>query len=100
LTLSNPAYILNNYKIIFRKGIISKLLKNLLFGIQLIFSFMLVAAVVLHPAKGMGLGGIGSPAQIFGSQKGAESGLNKITAVIVIVWAVVSVLLSTTLIIE
>lgn len=90
----------NNYNLFFRKGIITKLLKNLLFGLQFILSFMLVTSVILHPAKGMGLGGIGAPAQIFGSQKGAETGLNKITAVIAILWALISILLSTPFIME
>lgn len=57
-----------------------------------------MTAIILHPAKGMGLGGIGSPAQVFGSQKGAEAGLNKITAFIAILWALVAILLSTSLV--
>lgn len=65
---------------------------------QLFLSIALITAVILHPAKGMGMGGIGSPAQVFGSQKGAESGLNRITAVIAILWALVAILLSTSLV--
>ena len=74
------------------------MLKGLLLGIQLVLSFMLVTAVILHPAKAMGMGSIGAQAQMFGSQKGAESGLNKITAIIAVVWALISVILSANLV--
>jgi len=37
--------------------------------------------VLIHSPKGEGIGGIGSAAQIFSSQKGAEAALNKITAI-------------------
>lgn len=68
-------------------------MRTFLLFVQVITSIMLITAVILHPAKGMGLGGIGSPAQLFGSQKGAEEGLNKITAIIVSVWALTAILL-------
>jgi protein translocase SecG subunit len=42
----------------------------------------------------MGMGGIGSPSEIFGSQKGAEEGLNRITTIIAIIWALSALLLS------
>lgn len=62
--------------------------------VQIILSFALVMSILLHPAKGEGLAGIGGPAKVFGSQKGAESGLNKITTGIGILWALISVLLA------
>ena len=62
--------------------------------VQTILAVMLVTAIILHPAKSLGMGGFGSPAQVFGSQKGAEAGLNKITAAIAIIWIVVSLLMS------
>ena len=42
----------------------------------------------------MGMGGMGSPSEIFGSQKGAEDGLNKITAAIAVIWALSALLMS------
>lgn len=61
---------------------------------QVILSFALVVSILLHPAKGEGLAGIGGPAKVFGSQKGAETGLNRITTGIGILWALSSVLLA------
>lgn len=66
--------------------------------IQFVLSLALIAAVLIHPAKGMGLGSMGGTAQLFGSQKGAETGLNRITGGLAIVWAVVAILLSSPLI--
>jgi protein translocase SecG subunit len=63
--------------------------------LQLVLSLALIAAILIHPAKGMGMGG---SAQIFGSQKGAETGLNKITGGLAVCWAVVAILLSSPLI--
>ncbi len=62
---------------------------------QFIASISLILSVLLHPAKTMGMGGLGSPSEIFGSQKGAEEGLNRITIIIAAIWGIVSVLLST-----
>lgn len=62
---------------------------------QVTFSAFLIVAVILHSAKGQGLGamgGGGSP--VFGSQKGVESGLNKLTAGLVVSWAFVSLWLA------
>lgn len=65
---------------------------------QLFLSLALIVAVVLHPAKGAGLGSMGGSAQVFGSQKGAEAGINRITTTIAVLWAVVALLLSSPLI--
>ena len=48
--------------------------------LQLILSLLLVLAVMLHSAKGEGIGAIGGQAKIFGSQKGVEAGLNRFAA--------------------
>jgi len=53
--------------------------KGFLLFIQLISAICLIAAILLHSAKGEGLGGIGGQAKIFGTQKGLEEGLDKIT---------------------
>jgi len=62
--------------------------------IHVLTSFALVTAIVLHPAKGTGLGSIGGAAQLFGSQKGAEKGLNQVTSAIGIIWAITAILLA------
>lgn len=68
---------------------------GLLVGVQILTSILIVIAVILHPAKGEGFGGLGgAPSQLFGSQRGAESGLNQITVGLAIVWALCSVTLS------
>jgi preprotein translocase subunit SecG len=43
-------------------------------------ALFLIIFVLLHSPKGDGIGGIGSSAQIFSSQKGAEAALTKTTA--------------------
>jgi preprotein translocase subunit SecG len=48
--------------------------------LQVLSAFVLIVLVLIHSPKGEGIGGIGSAAQIFSSQKGAEAALNKITA--------------------
>lgn len=70
-------------------------MSTFLYILTFLSSIALVLSVLLHPAKTMGMGSIGSPSEIFGSQKGAEDGLNRITIVVAIIWAVSAVLLST-----
>lgn len=50
-----------------------------LLTIEFIAATLLTITVLLHTAKGEGLGSIGGTARIFGSQKSLESGLDKIT---------------------
>lgn len=73
------------------------MLNTILFSVQFLTSMILILSVLLHPAKTMGMGGLGSPSEIFGSQKGAEEGLNKLTAIIAIIWALTAVVLSSPL---
>jgi preprotein translocase subunit SecG len=61
---------------------------------ELFCSLALVLSILLHPAKADGMAGIGGPAKLFGSQKGAETGLNRLTAGIAIVWATLAAVLS------
>jgi len=49
--------------------------------------------ILLHSAKGEGLGGIGGTAKLFGTQKGLEEGLDRITTVVAVVFISVSFLL-------
>jgi preprotein translocase subunit SecG len=73
-------------------------LQTFLYIIQFVSSIALILSVLLHPAKTMGMGGMGSPSEIFGSQKGAEEGLNRITVIIALIWGISAVLLATDLI--
>jgi len=50
--------------------------------IQILSALLLIALILLHSPKGDGIAGIGGAAQIFASQKSAEKGLNKLTAII------------------
>ena len=54
-------------------------MKGFLLIIQIISASLLIVAILLHSAKGEGLGGIGGQAKLFGTQKGLEEGLDKIT---------------------
>lgn len=69
-------------------------MQSFLLWSQLVLSLALIAAVLIHPAKGAGLGAMGGSAEVFGSQKGAETGLNRITGGIAFLWALTAILLS------
>jgi preprotein translocase subunit SecG len=51
--------------------------------LQAFVGVVLIALVMIHSPKGDGIGGIGGAAQLFTSQRGAEAGLNKLTAWII-----------------
>lgn len=61
-------------------------MKTLLLTIELISAVMVIIFVLLHSAKGEGLGGIGGQARIYKGQKGLEDGLNKITTIAAIIF--------------
>ena len=67
-------------------------------GMLLLFQFIsavaLVIAVMLHAAKGEGLGGIGGAARVFGSPKGMEKGLDQITWGCAIAFMAISIALA------
>ena len=71
-----------------------KLLTILLTFLQFTLSIALVDGVLLHSAKGEGLAGIGGQAHVFGSQKGVEAGLNRVTATVAVLWFVVAISLA------
>ena len=50
--------------------------------IQVISSLLLIVLILMHSPKGDGIAGIGNAAQMFSSQKSAEKGLNKLTAIV------------------
>ena len=49
--------------------------------LQIISAIFSIILVLLHSPKGDGIAGIGGASQLFTSQKSAEKGLNKVTAV-------------------
>jgi len=65
--------------------------------LEIISAIGIIITVLLHSAKGEGLGALGGSAHLFGSQKGLEKGLDILTisfAVIFIVSAIVMVAIS------
>ena len=67
---------------------------GLLLAIQIVSAIALVIAVLLHAAKGEGLGGIGGAARLFTTPKGLESGLDRATWACAIIFLVSSLLLA------
>lgn len=61
--------------------------------LQLLSALFLTLLVLLHSPKGEGLASIGGAANAFSSQKGLESGLNKLTTIIAITFMITSILL-------
>lgn len=61
---------------------------TLVWTIQVISSVLLIVLILMHSPKGDGIAGIGSAAQMFSSQKSAEKGLNKLTAIIAAVFLI------------
>lgn len=56
--------------------------------IQVISAILLTILVLMHSPKGDGLAAIGGMANLFSSQKSAESGLNKLTMYIAIIFII------------
>ena len=56
--------------------------------VQIISSLLLILLVMIHSPKGDGIAGIGGASHVFSSQKNAESGSNKLTMWVAIVFFV------------
>lgn len=56
-------------------------MKSLLLFVQILSALVMILLVLLHSAKGEGLGSIGNTARLFSTQKGLEAGLNKVTSI-------------------
>ncbi len=54
--------------------------------IQVLSALLLICLILLHSPKGDGIAGFGGASQMFASQKGAEKRLNKITAIVALVF--------------
>lgn len=61
--------------------------------IQIVSAVLLIALILLHSPKGDGIAGIGGASHLFSSQKSAETGLNKLTSYISIVFVICTFLL-------
>ena len=61
---------------------------TLVWIIQVISALLLIVLILMHSPKGDGIAGIGNAAQMFSSQKSAEKGLNKLTAIVAAVFIV------------
>ncbi len=68
-------------------------MRGLALFLQFSSAVALIVTVLLHSAKGEGLGGIGVQARVFATQKGLEEGLNKITTILAAVFLITSALL-------
>jgi len=69
-------------------------MKVMLLVVQLFVAALLIVSVLLHSAKGEGLGGIGGSAKLFGTPKGMEEGLDRITWGLAIAFMSISLLLA------
>ncbi len=69
-------------------------MRGLLLIIQFLSALFLIVAVLLHSAKGEGLGGIGGSAKLFGTPKGLEEGLDRVTWGLAITFMAISVILA------
>ncbi len=61
--------------------------------LQILSAIMLVILILLHSPKGDGIAGIGGASHLFSSQKSAEKGLNKVTAVFAGIFVICTFLL-------
>ncbi len=61
--------------------------------LQILSAIMLVILILLHSPKGDGIAGIGGASHLFSSQKSAEKGLNKVTAIFAGIFVVCTFLL-------
>lgn len=64
------------------------MITKLFWIIQIVSAVLLILLVMIHSPKGDGIAGIGGASHVFSSQKNAESGLNKLTMWIAIVFFV------------
>ena len=66
---------------------------SFIWAVQMISAVLLCILILLHSPKGDGIASIGGMSQMFASQKSAETGLNKLTAIVAGVFVLCSFLL-------
>lgn len=69
------------------------MLLKLAWATEVISALFIIILVLLHSPKGDGIAGIGGASQLFSSQKSAEKGLNKLTMIFAVIFAVTAFLL-------
>ena len=69
------------------------MLLNFVWAVQIFSALLLIILILLHSPKGDGIAGIGGASHVFASQKSAEKGLNKITAIFAGIFVVCTFLL-------
>ena len=69
------------------------MLLSLVWIIQVLSAVLLIVLILSHSPKGDGIAAIGGASQMFSSQKSAEKGLNKLTAIVAAVFVVCTFLL-------
>ncbi len=69
------------------------MLVTITWTIQIISALLLIVLILLHSPKGDGIAAIGGASQMFASQKSAEKGLNKVTAIIAAIFILCTFLL-------
>lgn len=69
------------------------MLLNAVWVIQIVTALLLIVLILLHSPKGDGIAGIGGASHVFASQKSAEKGLNKLTAIVAGIFLVCTFLL-------
>lgn len=60
---------------------------------EAILGLLMTILILLHAPKGEGLGGIGGAATVFSGKRGAEAGLDKLTAIVATVFVLICALL-------
>ncbi len=61
--------------------------------LQIVSALLLIVLILLHSPKGDGIAGIGGASHLFSSQKSAETGLNKLTLYVAILFLICTFLL-------
>ena len=61
---------------------------TLVWTVLVVSALLLIVLILMHSPKGDGIAGIGGASHVFASQKSAEKGLNKLTAIVAVVFIV------------
>lgn len=68
-------------------------LSGILQVLQIATGIFMIGLILMHAPKGDGMAMLGGAAQLFSSQKGAEKGLNNLTAIVAITFIIISFIL-------
>ena len=61
---------------------------TLVWTVLVVSALLLIVLILMHSPKGDGIAGFGGASHVFASQKSAEKGLNKLTAIVAVVFIV------------